>query len=91
MYEDNRPPLPDWILDVYEMILAYVAEQTESESGGEPAAPTLSRDQLLRIILASDLEVEPQDVDHAVDRLLDRGYLYEVSEGLRITDISYEA
>ena len=90
MYEDNRPPLPDWILAVYETILEYVTDQRKAESDGESSIPTLSRGQITRIVLTTDLEVEPQDVDHAVDRLLDRGYLYEVDEGLRITDVSYE-
>lgn len=90
MYEDDRPPLPDWILAVYETILEYITDQRESESDGESSIPTLSRGQITRIVLTTDLEVEPQDVDHAVDRLLDRGYLYEVDDGLRITDVSYE-
>ncbi len=90
MYEDDRPPLPDWILGVYETVLEYVTDQRESTPDGEPSIPTLSRDQLTEIVLTTDLEVEPQDVDHAVDRLHDRGYLYEVDEGLRVTDVSYE-
>lgn len=89
MFEDDPPSLSDWILAIYETILEYVTDQRESKSGGEPSTPTPSRDQLARIVLTSDLEVEPQDVDYAVDRLLDRGYLYEVDDGLRATDISY--
>ncbi|MFC4986340.1 hypothetical protein [Saliphagus infecundisoli] len=88
MYEDNRPPLPDWILDVYETVLEYVTDQHDSEPSGEPSIPTLPRDQLTRIVLASEPEIEPQDVDYAVDRLLNRGYLYEVDDGLRVTDVS---
>lgn len=33
-----------------------------------------------------ELEVTPTDATHAVDQLLDRGYLYEVDGDLFVTD-----
>ncbi|MCU4753161.1 hypothetical protein OB919_14445 [Halobacteria archaeon AArc-curdl1] len=80
MYEttDPRPPLPEWILECYTVLC-------EQEVDGE--VPSFSREQALDILLeAQTPDLEPEDVDHALTRLLERGYLYTVDDELRVTN-----
>ncbi|UTF55823.1 hypothetical protein [Natronosalvus rutilus] len=79
MYDttDPRPPLPEWILECY----TFLCEQEVDED-----ASSFSREQALDSLLeAQTLELEPEDVNHALTRLLERGYLYEVDDKLRVT------
>jgi len=85
MYDtsDPRPPLPEWILECY----AVLCEQ-EVDKG----VSSFSREQALDTLLeAQTLELEPEDVDHVLTRLLERGYLYEVDDTLRVTTPSEES
>ena len=79
MYDttDPRPPLPEWILECY----AVLCEQEMDDD-----VPSFSRKQAQDTLLdAHALELEPEDVNHALTRLLERGYLYEVDDTLRVT------
>lgn len=73
---DPRPPLPDWIKDAYEVI-ERAASGTPSELAYPEAIDQLEAD--------AELDLERSDAEHAVERLLQRGYLYRVEEDLRIT------
>ena len=79
MYDttDPRPPLPEWILECY----AVLCEQEMDDD-----VASFSRKQAQDTLLdAHTLELEPEDVNHALTRLLERGYLYEVDDTLRVT------
>ncbi|MDJ1434602.1 hypothetical protein [Halostagnicola sp. A-GB9-2] len=78
---DPRPPLPAWIVDAYE-ILATHSHNTAEDQGGQP----IPREQALEVLRdAEQLDLEAGDATHALSRLIDRGYLYEVNGELRIT------
>lgn len=77
MWKDNRPPLPDWIQEAYEIIIPHIDDPDEG----------IPRDRAHEILLAhEEFPNEPQDAEHALDRLLNRGWVYEVYGNIRITD-----
>lgn len=73
----GQPSLPEWIQNAYETLeTAYTSETDE-----------LSRDTAHELLLAKAEHVEDdRDAAHVLDRLLDRGWLYEVNGQLRKTD-----
>lgn len=80
MYDDTdpRPPLPAWILECYECLRTKGAEGSSS----------FPRERAVELLLeAEEVDLEPVDVEHALVRLLERGYLYEVDDELRITPV----
>ncbi|SFT04458.1 hypothetical protein [Halostagnicola kamekurae] len=78
---DPRPPLPEWITDVYK-ILSTHSRNTAVESG-----QSISREHALEVLRDSEqVDLEAGDATHALSRLIDRGYLYEVTGELRITE-----
>ncbi len=80
MYDttDPRPSLPEWILECY----AVLCDQDLDED-----VSSFTREQALDTLLeAQTPELEPEDVDHALTRLLERGYLYTVDDELRVTN-----
>ncbi len=79
MYDttDPRPPLPEWILECYTVLC-------EREVDDETSS--FSREQALDTLLDAEIpELEPEDIDYALTRLLERGYLYTVDDELRVT------
>lgn len=84
--DDPRPPLPEWILDVYEIVLTHINERDEYSAEERDQIASITYEQATEILCASDdLVLEPEDVDHALKRLLNRGYFYEVNDELRVT------
>ncbi|ELY93127.1 MULTISPECIES: hypothetical protein [Natrialba] len=78
---DPRPPLPEWILDAYDVICAH-----GTDPGNHEGAQSVPREQAREILLSADeLALEPGDADHALTRLLERGYFYAVDDELRVT------
>ncbi|AGB37765.1 hypothetical protein [Natronococcus occultus] len=78
---DPRPPLPDWIMDAYGVLSARITESADDEG-----APAIARERAMRILCTDEeLALERADADHALARLLERGYLYEVDTELRVT------
>lgn len=77
MWNNDTPDLPDWIQKAYETLEPHIAE---SQDGIPP--------ERARELLLADGEFpdEPADCDYAIDRLLQRGWLYEVDGLLRKTD-----
>nr|WP_306061120.1 hypothetical protein [Natronococcus sp. AD5] len=81
---DPRPPLPDWITDAYTVLSAHITDSETSDSQGQ--TPSINRKQAVDVLCISDkLGLERADAEHAITRLLDRGYLYEVGTELRVT------
>lgn len=77
MWKDDRPPLPEWIQDAYEIIVAHVNDPDEG----------LPRERAREVLLARDeFADEPDDIEYAIERLLARGWFYEVQGDLRVTD-----
>lgn len=81
---DSRPPLPDWIMDAYTILST---SMTDSDTGSQHAEiPAIDRDHAVDVLCTADeLALEPSDANHALKRLIDRGYLYEVGNELRLT------
>ncbi|WP_092907677.1 hypothetical protein [Halostagnicola kamekurae] len=78
---DPRPPLSGWIMDAYELLAANSHNTTESQD-----RQSISRERALKVLRNSEeLDLETGDATHAVSRLIDRGYLYEVNDELRVT------
>ncbi|QLC35721.1 hypothetical protein EFA46_015820 (plasmid) [Halarchaeum sp. CBA1220] len=73
---DPRPPLPNWVQQAY-LVLEKAASGSPPQLEYAEAVERVERD--------GTLELERSDAEHAVERLLERGYLYKVDESLRIT------
>ena len=73
MFRDERPPLPEWVLDAYSQL----AERIRSRDGGLPI------EEAKALLITED--TDQADVDYAFQRLLDRGYLYQVEGELFVT------
>ncbi|QLC35478.1 hypothetical protein EFA46_014630 (plasmid) [Halarchaeum sp. CBA1220] len=74
---DPRPPLPDWVQEAY-AILADAADGPHSEFSYEEAHALLDE--------ADTFSANHSDSEYAVERLLNRGYLYEANGTLRVTE-----
>lgn len=82
--DDPRPPLPDWITDTYTVLST---QMTDTDTGSQHAEiPAIDRSHAVNVLCTADgLTLEPSDANHAIKRLLDRGYFYEVGSELRLT------
>ncbi|SFT08849.1 hypothetical protein [Halostagnicola kamekurae] len=79
---DPRPPLPEWITDVYEILSTHSSNATAGQGG-----KSIPREHALEALRDSEqVDLEVGDATHALSRLIDRGYLYEVNDELRITE-----
>ncbi|WP_231587850.1 hypothetical protein [Halostagnicola sp. A56] len=68
-------------MDAYELLA--VTSHNTAESQDRQSIP---REHALEVLRGSEeLDLETGDATHAVSRLIDRGYLYEVNDELRIT------
>lgn len=74
MYRDERPPLSDWILNAYRRL----ASRIQTRDGGLPT------DEAKELLFTE--EIEESDVEYALQRLIDRGYLYRVDDELFVTE-----
>ncbi len=78
---DPRPPLPEWILDAYDILCTHSLNSAEQED-----VQSIPREQALEVLHSTDeLALEPDDATHALSRLIERGYFYEVDGELRVT------
>jgi hypothetical protein len=77
MRNPDEPSLPEWIQNAYETLeTAYSADTTE-----------LSRESAHQYLLNEADHIEDDgDAAYVLDRLLDRGWLYEVDGQLRKTE-----
>jgi len=84
MWDTDRLPLPEWVQHIYSWLEAHI--QTEQELN------SLRRHQAVELALEAhpDLDLNPDDISHAFDRLINRGYLYEVDDRLYITEFDRE-
>jgi hypothetical protein len=76
--------LPEWIETSYETLEPHICNRDEGLS------PEQVADLLLEEI-GDDLALEPADAEYAIQRLLERGYLYKVEGVLFVTEPIEEA
>ncbi|PGF14368.1 hypothetical protein CP556_22005 [Natrinema sp. CBA1119] len=82
--DNPRPPLPEWITEAYVVLSAEISDSDTEDSNQQ--APSIDQDRAVDILCATDrLTLEPGDANHAITRLLERGYFYEVDGELRVT------
>ncbi|QCS44809.1 hypothetical protein [Natrinema versiforme] len=80
-FSDPRPPLPEWILDAYDVLCTHSFNSAANED-----SQSIPREEAIEVLCSSDeLALEPEDATHAVSRLIERGYFYEVDSELRVT------
>lgn len=81
MCDPTRQPLSDWIQEAYEIIVAHVDIPGEN----------IPRERAHEILLAHEqFADEPGDAAFAIERLLDRGWFYEVRGDIRVTDPEHD-
>jgi len=79
---DPRPPLPEWILECYDLLCTQACRPDHRED----SVPLVDYDDAVDVLISdSELALEQRDVEHALTRLLERGYFYEVENELRVT------
>ncbi|ADB63597.1 hypothetical protein Htur_4836 (plasmid) [Haloterrigena turkmenica DSM 5511] len=82
--DDPRPPLSEWITDAYAVLSTHIIDSNSRTCHGQ--VPAIRRGQAVDLLCASEtLELERADTEHAIKRLIDRGYLYQVDTELRVT------
>ncbi len=82
--DDPRPPLPEWITEAYAVLSAEILDSNTADTNGQ--TPSIDRDRAVDILCTSNqLALEPADAKHAITRLLERGYFYEVGADLHVT------
>lgn len=77
-HPDERS-LPDWIVTAYDVLEADISERDGGLSVEEAQTSLLEA-------TADELGLNPADAEYAIQRLLDRGYLYEVDGDLFVTE-----
>lgn len=74
-----RPPLAPWVLTVYNEVEALV--DSHPDQTGIPR-----EDVFEHLTTLHDDTLTQTEVDHALEQLLNRGYLYAVENDLRVTE-----
>jgi len=78
MTTEGHPSLPKWIKDAY-IPLSGISVSSRLTS--------LTRQQATDIIDEANTDFSDADIDHALDYLLNRGWLYKVDDQLFITEL----
>lgn len=78
MPKEGNPSLPDWIRDAYLPIEQYLCEKSTQDS--------LTRQQATELIAEDNSDFGDADIEHALDYLLNRGWLYKVNDRLFVTE-----
>jgi len=79
---NQRPPLPDWVRECFDCLRERLCE-LESSTDSKPG---LEYDDAITVLMTNcTADIETEDAEHALDRLLDYGYLYQVGSTLRLT------
>ena len=82
MPTEGHPPLPSWTQDAYLPLERYLCEQATEDS--------FTRHQATELIAEANPDYGTADIDHALDHLLNRGWLYKVNDQLFITELHCE-
>ena len=79
MTTKGHPPLPDWIQNAYLPLEQYLCEQSTQDS--------FTHHQAMELIDEANPDFGDADIDHALDYLLNRGWLYRVDDRLFVTEV----
>ena len=79
MAPEGHPSLPGWIEDAYFPLERYLCKQSDRDS--------FTHHQATELIAESTTDFSDADIDHALDYLLNRGWLYKVDDQLFITEL----
>ncbi len=79
MAPEGHPSLPGWIEDAYFPLERYLCKQSDRES--------FTHHQATELIAEANPDFGDADINHALDYLLNRGWLYEVDDQLFITEL----
>ena len=79
MASEGYPPLPGWIEDSYLSLERYLFEKSDDDS--------FTHQQATELIAEANPDFGDADINHALDHLLNRGWLYEVDDRLFITEM----
>jgi len=81
-FTDPRPPLPQWVLESYEQLRSHACQPDHGDDG----IRSIDYQDAIDVLETSpELELEREDAEYALMRLLDRGYFYEIDDQLRVT------
>lgn len=79
MPSQGDPTLPDWIENAYLPLERYLCKQSDQDS--------FTHHQARELIAEANPNFGDADIDHALDYLLNRGWLYKVDDQLFITEL----
>ena len=79
MASEVYPSLPRWIEDSYLSLERYLCEQSDEDS--------FTHQQATELIAEANPDFGDADINHALDHLLNRGWLYQVDDRLFITEM----
>ena len=79
MPSEGYPSLPGWIEDSYLSLERYLCEQPDEDS--------FTHHQATELIAEANPDFGDADIKHALDHLLNRGWLYQVDDRLFITEL----
>lgn len=75
----GHPALPDWIENSYLPLERYLCEQADLDS--------FTHHQATELIAEANPDFGDADIDHALDYMLNRGWLYKVDDRLFVTEL----
>ncbi len=78
MPTEGHPALPDWIENSYLPLERYLCEQADLDS--------FTHHQATELIAEANPDFGDADIDHALDYMLNRGWLYKVDDRLFVTE-----
>jgi hypothetical protein len=78
MRKENQPSLPEWIEDAYQPIEQHLQESTEENS--------VTHQQATQLISEVNPDLVSSEIEHAIEYLLNRGWLYKVDNRLFVTE-----
>jgi len=79
MSSEGDPTLPAWIENAYLPLERYLCEQTDQDA--------FTHHQATELIAEANPNFGNTDIDHALDYMLNRGWLYKVDDRLFITEL----
>ena len=79
MASEGHPSLPGWIEDAYFPLERYLCKQSDRDS--------VTHHQATNLIAEANPDFGDADIDHALNYLLNHGWLYEVDDQLFITEL----
>jgi hypothetical protein len=79
MAPEGHPSLPGWIEDTYFPLERYLCNQSDQDA--------VTHHQATKLIAEANPDLRDADIDHALNYLLNHGWLYEVNDQLFITEL----